>query len=86
MNILRWPGSLPTATPNESLSLTHGHIRKLYIRSLGRPGKSYLTATFWYSQKIALQGCLNGCPGPHFGQNLQNGRFSEFSDSRFLIY
>ncbi len=75
-----------TRNHHESLSLTHRHIRKLYMRSLGRPGKSYLTATFWYFQKKALQGCLNGCPGPHFGQNLQNGRFSEFFDSRFLIY
>ena len=75
-----------TRNHHGSLSLTHGHIRKLFIRSFGRPGKSYVTATFWYFQKNAPQGCWNGRPGPHFGQNLKSGRFLGFFNSRVLIY
>ena len=75
-----------TRNHHESLSLTHGHIRKLFIRSSGRPGKNYLTATFWYFRKNAPQGCWKGRPGPHFGQNLKSGRSWGFFYSRVLIY
>ena len=78
-------GPYTTRNHHGSLSSNHVTIRKLFIRSFGRPGKSYTAATFWIFQKKARSGAQNGRPGPPFGQNLQNGVFSGFFDSRVLI-
>ena len=53
---------------------------KLFWGLFGCSGRSYPAACFWNNQKKGPHGAQNGHPGPHFGQNLQNGVFPAFFD------